>query len=235
MNIYQKIVEIRKSIDVFEKDAKGHNYKYVSGAQVLGKIKSKMDELGVVLEPHLLNQSHHLHTYKTKYSEITDFVVTGDMKMIWINADEPTDKIEIAWQMAGQQDDISKALGSGLTYSERYFLLKYFGVPTDEDDPDAKKKQETPKPKKQDENGTEIVDYKRAVGIMLMELYGKDNAPEELRKLTEFKGKDGNIVNGVNSLEKLSDARAQATYGKIKKIYEDKKSQGGKNENFSSL
>lgn len=138
LNIYQKIVEIRKTIDAFEKDGKGHNYKYVTGSQVLNKIKSKMDELGVVLEPHLINQTHHTHTYKTKYNEITDFVVTGDMKMIWVNADNPIDRAVVDWQMAGQQDDISKALGSGLTYSERYFILKYFGVPTDDDDPDAK-------------------------------------------------------------------------------------------------
>jgi len=146
MNIYQKIVEIRKSIDGFQKDGKGHNYKYVTSSQVLCKIKSKMDELGVVLEQHLLNQQHHTHTYKTKYSEITDFVVTGEMKMVWVNADDPIDKAEVSWQMAGQQDDISKAIGSGLTYAERYFILKYFGIPTDEDDPDAKKKPQAPPP-----------------------------------------------------------------------------------------
>lgn len=152
MNIYQKIVEIRKSIDGFSKDGKGHNYKYVTGSQVLCKIKTKMDELGVVLEQHLLNQQHHTHTYKTKYNEITDFVVTGEMKMVWVNADDPLDKAEVSWQMAGQQDDISKAIGSGLTYAERYFILKYFGIPTDEDDPDAKIKKPDKPPETTPEN-----------------------------------------------------------------------------------
>ncbi|WP_207559116.1 ERF family protein, partial [Geobacillus thermoleovorans] len=68
----------------------------------------------------------------------TDFVVTGDMKYVWINADDPSDRIEIPWQYMGQQDDISKAFGSALTYTERYFLMKFFSVPTDEDDPDAR-------------------------------------------------------------------------------------------------
>ncbi|MEC5308048.1 ERF family protein [Bacillus thuringiensis] len=31
-----------------------------------------------------------------------------------------------------------QAYGSALTYSERYFLLKFFGIPTDEDDADAR-------------------------------------------------------------------------------------------------
>ena len=37
---------------------------------------------------------------------------------------------------------MSKAHGTGLTYTERYFLMKFFNIPTDEDDADAKEKQE---------------------------------------------------------------------------------------------
>ncbi|UYL93944.1 ERF family protein [Geobacillus phage vB_GthS_PK3.5] len=144
LNIYQKLVEIRKSIDVFIKDTEGYGYKYVSGSQVLHKIKVKMDELGVLLIPHVLNQRHETFDYTVwdkkaqEEKQKTDFIVLGDMKYIWVNAENPEDRIEIPWQYMGQQDDISKAFGSGLTYTERYFLLKFFGVPTDEDDPDAK-------------------------------------------------------------------------------------------------
>lgn len=138
MNIYQKIVEIRKSIDVFKKDTKGYGYDYVSGAQVLKKVKDKMDELGVILEPHVLNQQHETFDYTAKGEEKTDFIVWGEMEYHWVNAEKPDDRIVVKWQMFGQQNDISKAFGSGLTYSERYFLLKYFGVPTDEDDPDKR-------------------------------------------------------------------------------------------------
>ena len=38
--------------------------------------------------------------------------------------------------MVGQQSDASQSFGSGLTYSSRYFLLKYFNVSTPNDDPD---------------------------------------------------------------------------------------------------
>ncbi|UYL94020.1 ERF family protein [Geobacillus phage vB_GthS_PK3.6] len=144
LNIYQKLVEIRKSIDVFTKDTEGYGYKYVSGSQVLHKIKAKMDELGVLLIPHVLNQRHETFDYTVwdkkaqEEKQKTDFIVLGDMKYIWVNAENPDDRIEIPFQYMGQQDDISKAFGSALTYSERYFLLKFFGVPTDEDDPDAK-------------------------------------------------------------------------------------------------
>mgnify|MGYP001236398701 FL=1 len=144
LNLYQKLVEVRKSIDFFTKDTKGFGYTYVSGSQVLRKIKDKMDELQILLIPVVLNQSHDTFHYKQwdkkeqREKDKTDFIVTADMNYIWVNAENPEERIEIPWQTMGQQDDISKAFGSGLTYSERYFLLKFFGVPTDEEDPDAR-------------------------------------------------------------------------------------------------
>ena len=40
------------------------------------------------------------------------------------------------WVLVGQQADASQAFGSALTYSMRYFILKYFDVATPDDDPD---------------------------------------------------------------------------------------------------
>jgi hypothetical protein len=139
LNIYQKLVEVRKTIDSFSKDSDSYGYSYVSGTQVLRKIKDKMDELQVLLIPQVVNQSHSTFDYKDKKgNDKTDFIVTAEMKYVWVNAENPSETIEIPWQTLGQQDDISKAFGSGLTYSERYFLLKFFGVPTDSDDPNGK-------------------------------------------------------------------------------------------------
>jgi hypothetical protein len=145
MNLFQKIIEIRKSINKFTKDTKGFNYSYVSGSQVLDSIKAKMDELGVILEP---STNHNEGQYEIfQYTTIDkngndknniDYIVNSPMKYTWINADNPEEREEINWSLYGQQDEISKAFGSGLTYSERYFLLKFFGVPTDDEDPDSR-------------------------------------------------------------------------------------------------
>ena len=144
MNLPQKLVEIRKEIDVFEKDAKGFNYSYVSGSQVLGKIQEKMNELGVILYPEMKELEHSTFDYQQynkntqQMDDKTDFVISGDMQYVWQNAENPEEKIVIDWNIYGQQDDISKAYGSALTYSERYFLLKFFNAPTDDDDPDTR-------------------------------------------------------------------------------------------------
>lgn len=143
MNLHQKLVEIRKNIKGFSKDTKGYDYIFVSGTQILRAIKDKMDELGVLLVPEIDYSTFHWekHEYVTaKGKEKLDFIVTAKMTYTWINAEEPTDKLVVPWVCIGQQaDDISKAMGTALTYNERYFLLKFLGIPTDEDDADSKK------------------------------------------------------------------------------------------------
>lgn len=139
MNLRQKLVEIRKDIGGFTKDKKSFNYDYVSGSQVLSKIQHKMNELGVLLIPAVNDQTFHEHAYKDKYGkDKLDFIVHGTMTYTWANADDPEDEMKVPFYYTGQQDDISKAFGSGLTYSERYFVIKFFNLPTDADDPDAK-------------------------------------------------------------------------------------------------
>ena len=131
LNIYQKLIEVRKSIGKFSRDVSGYGYKYASGTQVLSAIKKEMEDQGVLLETHLL--------YPTIEKGSKGVIVSSQMKMIWINVDNPSDRSEVEWYMVGEQRDPSQAFGSGLTYSERYFIMKYFNVPTDEDDPDKNK------------------------------------------------------------------------------------------------
>lgn len=147
LNIHQKLVEVKKSITGFSKDSKAGSgnytgYEYVSGSQVLRAIKGKMDELGVLLIPEVDYETMkwEKHNYKTKNgNEKTDFIITMKMNYTWVNAEDPQDKITIPWVCIGQQtDDIAKAVGTAMTYNERYFLLKFLGLPTDEDDADAK-------------------------------------------------------------------------------------------------
>lgn len=139
MNLYQKIIEVRKVANGFTKDAEGYGYDYVSGNQILNKIKDKMNEVGLILQPSAQVGEHQLFCYtNSKGQEKVDIQVWGSMTYTWINAEKPEEREIVNWAYYGQQDDISKSFGSALTYSERYFLLKYFGLPTDEDDPDGK-------------------------------------------------------------------------------------------------
>ena len=59
------------------------------------------------------------------------------MKFTWIDV-ENGEKDEIFFGANGQ-NDWDKGVGSALTYAERYFLLKFFHIATDEDDIDNPK------------------------------------------------------------------------------------------------
>jgi len=139
MNLHQKLVEIRQAVGCLSKDQEGYDYNYVTGNQILSKVKDKMNELNVLLIPSTEVGEWTQYDYTTSTGKSkTDFVVWGPMTYTWIDGDNPEDKITIPWSYYGQQDDLSKAYGSALTYSERYFWLKMLGLPTDEDDPDGR-------------------------------------------------------------------------------------------------
>lgn len=151
LNLFQKLAKIRKLVEVVQKNKAGYGYKYVTDDELLARITSGMDKYGVSLIPNIAPGSAKVEPYtykKTKrekqkdgnYSvteEIVNEILThGDMLYVWVNNDNPSETINVSWTYVGQQGDASQSFGSGLTYSMRYFLLKYFGVATPDDDPD---------------------------------------------------------------------------------------------------
>jgi hypothetical protein len=143
MNLYQKLIEVRKEVPYLQKENQGEQYKYVSSSQVLGNVKAKLDELSVLLIPSVkghsvTTSSIEFFNEKNNITKRTNTYFTElDMIMTWVNAEKPDEKIECSWY--GQGVDIAgeKGVGKALTYSEKYFMLKFFNIPTDKDDPDS--------------------------------------------------------------------------------------------------
>ncbi len=130
MNIYQKLVEVRKNVEYVQKSSKGFNFKYADDTSILSLIRPAMDEHGLILEfemekPELINE---------KATQV-GFVFT------WINAENPEERIEKKIYLQTNVADPQK-MGSLMTYANRYFLYRYFSVPTAEMDLD-KYQQET--------------------------------------------------------------------------------------------
>jgi hypothetical protein len=139
MKLYEKLLTIQSKINGLGKDKSANNYKYVTGDKVLGEIKPLMNELCLLLKQEVLSIENVRQDYKTgigtQYektkSEINSKVM---MRFTWVDA-ETGDKDENLFGANGQ-NDWDKGVGSALTYGERYFLLKYFHIATDEDDID---------------------------------------------------------------------------------------------------
>lgn len=140
MNIYQKLLTIQKDVDSFVKDAEGFNYSYTKGSTVLNKIRPKMNELGLILKQEVTGITSVRCDYTTKNGSKSEMLATVLMRFTWVDT-ETGEKDENEFGATGM-NDFDKGFGSALTYAERYFLLKYFHVPTDEDDVDNHKKQQ---------------------------------------------------------------------------------------------
>ena len=134
MKIYEKLLTIQKRINGLGKDKATYNYKYVTGDKLLGEIKPMMNDLGLLLKQEVLSIENTRQDYSTAKGNKSEILSKVMMKFTWIDV-ESGEKDENLFGANGQ-NDWEKGLGSALTYAERYFLLKYFHIATDEDDID---------------------------------------------------------------------------------------------------
>ena len=133
-NLYQKLHHIQSKINGLGKDRKSFTYKFVSGSKVLSEIKPLMNEMGLILKQEVLSIDNERMDYKTKNGEKSEILSKVMMRFTWI--DVISGETDINLFGADGQNDWEKGLGSALTYAERYFLLKFFHIATDEDDID---------------------------------------------------------------------------------------------------
>lgn len=143
MNIYQKLIEVRKAVPYIQKADTGAQYSYTGSSRVLAAVRDKLDELGLLLVPAVTNHNLLLSEIEFKNESgnptkrTTTYFTELEMTMTWINADNPEEKIECGWYAQGVDIAGEKGVGKALTYGEKYFMLKFFNIPTDKDDPDA--------------------------------------------------------------------------------------------------
>ena len=150
LTLTQKLAEIRKATDVIAKNKAGYNYKYVSIDEILAKVTGGMKKYHVSLVPSVTpgTSSYQIwHYEKVKFSRDgskqyiepnDEIIVHTELTYTWINDDDPEDKLVVPWTAIGCQQDPSQALGSGLTYALRQFLMNFFQIAAlDGEDPDA--------------------------------------------------------------------------------------------------
>jgi len=137
MNLTEKLIDIRKAVGYLQKTEKGNQgAMYVDPAVLVQKIRSKMDEVGVLLIPALKNSTVESIPSPTK-SNPNAMAYLFRSEMLYTFMDAEGTKIEVPWFITGKHlQDPAMAGGAALTYFERYFLLKFFQIPTSKDDPE---------------------------------------------------------------------------------------------------
>jgi hypothetical protein len=132
MNLYQRINEVRKSIDYIQKDKSvstgGSSYKAVTHDQVTAMVRDHMVKHGIVSYPILVESKSN-----PKEGEAKQFRYEATYDIVFVNADEPSDKLCIRIQ-AHAMDNADKACGKALSYAKKYAILKLFEIETGEDE-----------------------------------------------------------------------------------------------------
>lgn len=134
LNLYQKLLKIQQRVIGLGKNKDGYNYKYVTGEKVLEHIKPLMNEYGILLKQEITEIHNERQDYTSRNAPKTEILTRVKMRFTWVDCD--SGQMDVNEFGANGQNEFEKGLGSALTYGERYFLLKYFHIATDEDDID---------------------------------------------------------------------------------------------------
>lgn len=176
MAIYKKLLTIQQKINGLGKDTRGYNYQYVSGSKVLGAIKPLMNEQGLILKQEVIDVTSLPAGEK-------DVLFTVNMRFTWVDVESgETDVNTFAAAGCNGKD---KGIGAALTYAERYFLLKYFHIATDEDDVDyyEEPKAQAPVTKVETGDKKELEEKIERSIDMIYKKYQESEVNEMLKKL----------------------------------------------------
>ena len=142
--------------------------------------------------------------------------------MTWHDV-ESGERMEVPWYAQGVDLAGEKGVGKALTYAEKYFLLKFFHVPTKKDDPDNDGRTRSgEKPQRGTQAGWESAAYcRKAIPQMLPELYGENREKIQEAYIALTKA-DNRGYPGVDNIDAITDATIGMIYAKAKRIYESR-------------
>lgn len=218
MNLYEKLLEIQKSVEGLVKDGTNQSdkYSYVSSDMALNHIRPKMNELSLLLKPNVTGSRVQAGQTKTG---TTRYLTEIDMTFTWIDVESGETDVT-AWYAQGVDLAGEKGVGKAQTYAEKYFLMKFFHVPTSKDDPDAQGKNGNGEQRQRGtQAGKETLAYQRRAIEQMVNAITKGDAEKVKATFIAFtKMKDGPYA-GVDNLEALNDAQVKVVYGKAKAHY----------------
>ena len=223
MNLYEKLLVIQQAVDRFVKDntvGEGKSaYKAVGSEQVLDTVRPLMNEHKLLLIPEVTGANVIVGATS---SGTARYLTELTMRMIWHDV-ESGEELSVPWYGQGVDLAGEKGVGKANTYAEKYFLMKFFHVPTPKDDPDTDQRT---KNGEKSQKGTQaeaetLIRQREGIRQMLDELCGGD-AEKIHVSLIAFTKNDSRQYPGVDTVDGISDLQVKVVYSKVKKKYEER-------------
>lgn len=219
MNLYEKLLAIQQSVDNIIKDGKNQSDKYdfASNENVLDRFRPLLNQHDLLLIPRM--ESALIHEGQTR-SGTARYLTEITFTMTWHDV-KSGEELSVPWYAQGVDLAGEKGVGKAATYAEKTFLLKFFHVPTNKDDPDNDKRTGSgEKPTAGTAAGKELAAYHRkAISQMMDELYNKD-AEKIKAGLIAVTKSDKRGYAGADDVSKITPAALAVVYGKVKQTYE---------------
>jgi hypothetical protein len=218
MNLNQKLLEIQKEVDSIVKDGENlsDKYSYASGTAVLSVIRPLMNKHGLLLIPGVT--SAVLHEGQSK-SGTTRFMTEIFYNMTWVDVDSG-ETLCVPSYAQGVDLAGERSVGKAGTYNEKIFLLKFFHIPTDKDDPDGDATTKSGEKKQQGTQAAkETADLQRKSIQQIAEAFavtGKTTAAATIKFYTK---NDAKGYPGVESVKEISVTALPVAYQTFKAAY----------------
>lgn len=228
LSLLQKIEGIREIADVLEKDKQGYGYTYTSESEILLKVRAGMSKYGVTIFPNFVQDSIKIeprYFCKKKWNKETkqfedgdqqaEYLISAWINMRIINTDNAADYIEVPWFMTASASDPAQAMGSALTYANRYFFLKFLNIATSEDDPDAwRKRNEEAKNAEEAAAVSKVLD---SIGALISQYLSQDQRSKFAAMLQEHIMDGGKPSADYRSIKTLD--KANEVYVAVRKFF----------------
>lgn len=201
-----KLGKVRDSVEYLQKTNEGDNFKFVSSSQAVSSIRAEMKKQNLLLIPEIDNNRSG-YTYHEEQSQ--KIFTEIHYQYVWVDIDTGY-TISIPWYAQGV-DYHEKGLGKALTYGEKYFILKFFQIPTDDADPDkfqesVEKQNKTPKSKKDFKKKRQIFTLLNKVSDNV----NKDNAKSLIEEKTKLELNPDNYDGILTRLNALLEEKKEA-------------------------
>lgn len=233
LSLEQKIVKVREGASYVQKTKSGYGYKFSPEDEILALVTPHLNKHKVLLiktiVPGTLKITPSIYqkveskpdkTGKiiTTEKTVTEYICQADMLFTWVDAENPSERIDVPWSMVAVQNDASFSFGGALTYATRMFWMKQLDMATSEYDPDdyvAKQREVEDREKK--EIVADIVSQIDAIyGKNIDDKQKVSKFGAELKKVVILDGKPSLNYQKITEPEMAAQALAVA-----KKVFEN--------------